>query len=109
MEVIILTKIGMPTTKTIVQDQMDNDEELIRQLDWADKLQGNATIQLASYHQMTIAQYNKRAWTQFFRLGSLVLRRVFKNTADVGIEKLQYNWEGPYIVTKVEYLGAYHL
>nr|CAN80429.1 hypothetical protein VITISV_013811 [Vitis vinifera] len=91
MEVIILTKIGMPTTKTIVQDQMDNDEELIRQLDWADKLRGNATIQLASYHQMTIAQ------------------RVFENIADVGIEKLQYNWEGPYIVTKVEYLGAYHL
>ena len=109
MEVIILTKIGMPTTKTIVQDQMDNDEELIRQLDWADKLREDAAIRIASYHQRAIAQYNKRARPRFFRPGSLVLRKVFKNTTDVGIEKLQYNCEGSYIVTKVEYLGAYHL
>ena len=37
MEVIIPTEIGMPTTKTTVQDQRDNDEELIRQLDWNDE------------------------------------------------------------------------
>ena len=35
MEAIIPTKIGMPTTKTVLQDQKDNDEELIRQrLSW---------------------------------------------------------------------------
>ena len=38
MEAIIPTEIGMPTAKTTVQDQMDNDEELIRHRDWADEL-----------------------------------------------------------------------
>ena len=61
MEAIIPTEIGMPTAKTVVQDQRDNDEELIRQLDWADEKQGDATIQIASYHQRAIAQYNKKA------------------------------------------------
>ena len=37
MKAIIPTKIDMPTIKTTVQDQRDNDEKLIRQLDWADK------------------------------------------------------------------------
>ncbi|RVW15713.1 hypothetical protein CK203_075385 [Vitis vinifera] len=50
MEAIIPTKIGMPTTKIAVQDQMDNDEELIRQLDWADEMRGDETIWIASYH-----------------------------------------------------------
>ncbi|RVW18034.1 hypothetical protein CK203_114908 [Vitis vinifera] len=37
MKVIISTEIGMPTVKIAMQDQMDNDEEIIKQLDWADK------------------------------------------------------------------------
>ena len=61
MEVIIPTKIEMPIAKTARQDQMDNDEELRRQLDWVDELQEDVTIQIASYHQRTIPQYNKRA------------------------------------------------
>ncbi|RVW98947.1 hypothetical protein CK203_033742 [Vitis vinifera] len=55
MEAIIQTKIGMPTAKIAMQGQRDNDEELIRQLDWADKLGGNATIWIASYYQRAIS------------------------------------------------------
>ena len=84
MEAIIPTTIGMPIAKTVVQDQKDNNEELIRQLDWTDKKRGNAAIQISSYHQMAIAQYNKMAQPRFFRPRSLVLRRVFENTAKVG-------------------------
>ena len=109
MEAIIPTEIGMPTAKTVVQDQRDNDEELIRQLDWADEKQGDATIQIASYHQRAIAQYNKKAWPQFFQPGSLVFERVFENITEVGAKKLQANWEGPYVVIKVGKSRAYHL
>lgn len=38
MEAIILTKIGMLISKIVMQDQRDNDEELIKKLDWADKM-----------------------------------------------------------------------
>ena len=109
MEVIIPIEIGMPIAKTVVQDQKDNDEELIRQLDWVDKLQGEAAIWIASYHQRVITQYNKRTRPRFFRPGSLVFRRFFENTVEVGARKLQSNWEGPYVVTKEGDLRAYHL
>ncbi|KAL6348717.1 hypothetical protein AAG906_019452 [Vitis piasezkii] len=38
MEAIILTEIGMLIAKIVMQDKRDNDEELIKQLDWADKI-----------------------------------------------------------------------
>ena len=50
MEVIIQIEIGMPTIKTIVQGQRDNDEELVRHLDWVDEIWRNTTIWMASYH-----------------------------------------------------------
>nr|CAN68292.1 hypothetical protein VITISV_044076 [Vitis vinifera] len=109
MEVIIPIEIGMPIAKTVVQDQKDNDEELIRQLDCVDKLQGKAAIWIASYHQRAITQYNKRTRPRFFRPGSLVFRRFFENTVEVGARKLQSNWEWPYVVTKGGDLKAYHL
>ena len=60
MEAIISIKIGMPTAKIVVQYQMNNDEELIKQLDWADELRGDVTIRITSYHRRTIVHYNKR-------------------------------------------------
>ena len=109
MEAIILTKIGMPTAKIAVQDQMDNNEELIRQLDWADEMRGDETIWITSYHQRTITQYKKGAEPWFFRLEYLVLKRIFENIVEVGSEKVQANWEGLYVVTKAGYSWAYHL
>ena len=109
METVILIEIGMPTARTVVKDQMDNDEELIRQLDWADEIQENAAIQMTSYHQKAIAHYNKKARPWFFRTGTLAFRRVFENTVEVETRKLQANWEGSYVVTKTGDLGTYHL
>ena len=63
---------------------------------------------MVSYHQKTITHYNKKTRPWFFWLGTLVLRRIFENTAEIGAEKLQANWEGPYVVTKARDLGVYH-
>ena len=60
IKAIISIKIGMSTAKIVVQYQMNNDEELIKQLDWADELRGDVTIRITSYHQRAIAHYNKR-------------------------------------------------
>ena len=78
-------------------------------MDWIDEIRGNATIRMASYCQRAIAHYNKKSWPLIFHIGTLVLRRVFENTAEVRAEKIQANWEGPYIVTKVGVSRAYHL
>ena len=63
---------------------------------------------MVSYHQRAITHYNKKVWPRFFRIGTLVLRRVFKNITELGTEKLQANWEKPYVVTKVGDSGVYH-
>ena len=99
----------MPITKTVVQDQRDNDKELIRQLDWANEMQGDVAIRMAFYHQRAITQYNKKARPRFLWLGTLFLRRIFENIAKIGVGKLKANWEEPYVVTKVGDPGAYHL
>ena len=91
MRVIIPTEISMPIVKILMQDQRDNDEELIRQMDWADEMQRDAVIQMASYYQRTIVQYNKKAWPQIFWTGTLVLRRIFENITKVGARKHQAN------------------
>ena len=55
MEFIIPIEIGMPTTKTVMQDQMDKDEKLKRQLDWANEKREVVAIWIASYYQRAIA------------------------------------------------------
>ena len=64
---------------------------------------------MTSYQQRAAAYYNRKAWPRAFKVGTLVLRKVFENTAEKGVEKLQANWERPYIVSKVGETGAYHL
>ena len=91
MKVIIPTEISMPTAKTVVQDQRDNDEELIRQLDSANEMWGDSAIWMASYHKRAISQYNKKAWPQLFRPGTLVLKKIFENTTEIDAKKLQAN------------------
>ena len=44
IEAIIPTEIGMPTAKTTVQGQRDENQELKIHLDQANKLRGNAAI-----------------------------------------------------------------
>lgn len=64
---------------------------------------------MASYQQRVIAYYNRKARPRTFKARILVLKRVFENTAKKGVGKLQTNWEGPYIVSKVRDSRVYHL
>lgn len=64
---------------------------------------------MASYQQRAIAHYNRKAQPCAFKIGTLVLKKLFKNTVEKGVGKLQANWEEPYIVSKVGDSGAYHL
>ena len=41
MDAVIPTEIGMPTTRTTIQGQRDEKQELERQLDWVDEVIGN--------------------------------------------------------------------
>ncbi|RVW12229.1 hypothetical protein CK203_084299 [Vitis vinifera] len=77
-------KIGLPMTRTVVQGHRDEDQELGKNLDWADEVRESASIQMAAYQQRAAAHYNRKARPQVFKIGTLVLKRVFKNTAEMG-------------------------
>ncbi|RVW24154.1 hypothetical protein CK203_087035 [Vitis vinifera] len=101
------------TTTTTIQTeagrQDDANAKLGRNLDWADEVRETASIRMADYQQRAAAHYNRKARPRNFKSGTLVIRKVFENTVEIGAGKFQANWEGPYIVSKTSESGAYHL
>ena len=100
MEDVIPTKIGLPTVHT-ASPEPANAESMIRELDTSDKLREASAIRVASYQRRLANSFNKRVKPRVFRQGDLVLRKVFKNTADPTVGKFQPNWEGPYVVRRL--------
>nr|CAN83045.1 hypothetical protein VITISV_015525 [Vitis vinifera] len=109
MDAVIPTEIGLPTIRTDAAKQSDANMELGRNLDWTDEMRESAAIRMADYQQKASAHYNCKVRPRSFKNGTLVLRKVFENTTEVGAGKFQANWEGPYIVSKASNNGAYHL
>lgn len=91
MDIVIPIEIGMPMARTAVQDKRNEDLELAKHLDWVDEIRGNASIRMATYQQRATAYYNGKVRPRAFKVGTLVLRKVFENTAEKGFEKLQEN------------------
>ena len=81
MEAIIPMEIGMPTLRTNVPEQLST-KSIVKDLDMADELSETTTIRIASYHRRLENLYNRRVKPQVFQPGDLVLRKVFKNTAN---------------------------
>ena len=106
MEAVIHTEIGLPTVRTTASESA-NEESIVRELDTSDELREAAAIRLASYQHRLANSYNKRVRRRVFQPGDLVLRKVFENTADPRAGKFQPNWEGPYIVRRLEEPGSY--
>ena len=109
MDAVIPTEIGLPTIRTDAGKQSDANMELGRNLDWTDEVRESVAIRMTDYQQRASAHYNRKVKPRSFKNGTLVLRKVFENTTEVGAGKFQANWEGPYIVSKVSDNGAYHL
>ncbi|RVW30441.1 hypothetical protein CK203_090815 [Vitis vinifera] len=84
MDAVIPTEIGLPTIRTDAAKQKDANTELGRNLDWADEVRESASIRMADYQQRASAHYNRKVRPRNFKNGTLVLRKVFENTAEVG-------------------------
>ena len=108
MEVIIPTKIGIPTLRTNVPEQLST-KSIVKDLDMEDELCEIAAIRIVSYHRILANLYNRRVKPRVFQPGNLVIRKVFENIVDPTTVKFKLNWEGPYIVTRVGESGSYAL
>ena len=90
-DAVIPIEVGMPTARTAVQGQRNEYDELARHLDWADEAREAASIRMATYQQKVAAYYNRRVRPWIFKEGSLVLRKIFENTAEKRAGKFQAN------------------
>ena len=108
MEAIIPIEIRMPTLRTKVPRTV-NVEAISKDLDMADELWEAFAICIASYQQRMENLYNKHIKSRAFRVGDLVLRKVFENKTDSTAGKFQPNWEGPYVIVRVRPAGLYTL
>nr|CAN74249.1 hypothetical protein VITISV_035574 [Vitis vinifera] len=82
MDVVILIEIGLPTIRTEAGSQDDANAELGRNLDWTDEVRETASIRMVDYQQRAAAHYNRKVRPRSFKSGTLVLRKIFENTAE---------------------------
>ncbi|RVW31041.1 hypothetical protein CK203_093524 [Vitis vinifera] len=82
MDAVIPTEIGLPTIRTDAAKQSDANTELGRNLDWTDEVRESAPSgwQIST---KASAHYNRKVRPRSFKNGTLVLRKVFENTAEV--------------------------
>ena len=90
MEVIIPIEIRMPTLRIKVPGTA-NAEAISKDLDMENELREAATIRVASYQQRMANLYNKHVKPRAFRVGDLILRKVFENMVDPTTSKFQPN------------------
>ena len=90
MEVVIPTEIDLPTILTAMPES-ENAESVARELDASVELREAATIRVVSYQRRLANSYNKRVKPRVFQPGDLVLRKVFENTEDPTVGKVQPN------------------
>ena len=108
IDVIIPTEIGMPTIRTKIPEEA-NTEAVVKDLDTDDELREVAAIHIASYQQRLASLHNRHVKPRTFKVGDLVIRRVFENTANPAYGEFQPNWEGPYMMVRVGTAGSYAL
>ena len=107
-EVTILLEVGLSIIQTEAYDTSHNKEVLARDLDFIDERRENALIWMADYQQVA-KTYNQKVQRKHFSVRDLILRKVFKNTKKQAYEKLNLDWEGPYMIVKLVGKGAYYL
>ncbi|GJX43818.1 hypothetical protein Tco_0260494 [Tanacetum coccineum] len=107
-EAVIPAEIGMPTYRTLLFNEAQNEEEMRLNLDLTQERRESAAIREAKYKRKVEQYYNKRVRPVSFRVGDFLYQ---KNAAS-RVEnqgKLGPNWEGPYKVTEAYDNGSYKL
>ena len=107
-EVVIPLETGFPTLRTSAFTSDGNDELLKKSLDLIEERRENAMVQLAYYQHKFKQGYDMNMKLRSLAPGDLVLRKVLGNTKNPTWGKLGPNWEGPYHITSVAEIGAYH-
>ncbi|GJV43181.1 reverse transcriptase domain-containing protein [Tanacetum coccineum] len=107
-EAVIPAEIGMPTHRTMMIREDENEDELRLNMDLLQERREAAAIREAKYKTKMEQYYNQKVRPTSFKPDEYVFRRNEANRVeDQG--KLGPKWEGPYRVTEAYQNGSYKL
>lgn len=109
MEAVIPFEVGLPTLRSELFHQDENNVNLARELNLAEERRETAAIRLASYQQQLARGYNQRVRERRFAVGELVLKKVLTADKNPSEGKLGPNWQGPFKIISVAGRSAYRL
>ncbi|XP_070013747.1 uncharacterized protein [Nicotiana sylvestris] len=102
-------EIGEPSMRYTHTNEATNKEELRVNLDLIEERREATLIQMAAQKQMIEIYYNMKANLRYFKIGEVVLKKVFRSTKATNAGKLSPNWERPYRVRGIAGKEAYEL
>ena len=103
MEVAILRKRLSP------EHEKDNTQRMLDKLDLIDERRNLALVRIQNYQNATARYYNSHVRQRCFHEGDRVLLKVFQNTDEPKVVKMEANWKGPYLISRIVRLGVYEL
>ncbi|GKE53302.1 hypothetical protein Tco_1488458 [Tanacetum coccineum] len=107
-EAVIPAEIGMPTHRTMMIREDENEDELRLNIDLLHERRETTTIREAKYKTKMEQYYNQKLRLMLFKPNEYVFRRnEASKVEDQG--KLGPKWEGPYRVTEAYQNGSYKL
>ena len=109
VEALIPLETRFLTLRTSSFTPSNNDELLRKSLDLIEERRENVMVQLAYYQHKLKQEYDANMKLRPLAPGDLVLRKVLGIAKNPVWGKLGPNWEGPYRITSMDGIGAYHL
>ena len=93
-----------PRVEAYQEGEADEARQL--ELDSVEEVRSNALTQSVRYLQGVRRYHDRNVQQRSFNIGDQVLRRIQDET---GLHKLNFRWEGPFIVSKVTRPGSYRI
>ncbi|GJW09112.1 reverse transcriptase domain-containing protein [Tanacetum coccineum] len=108
-EAVITAEIGMPTHRTMmIKEGDENEEEMRLNLNLLTERREAGAIREARYKMKMEQYYNKRVRPMSFKMDEYVYRKNEASRVE-NLGKLGPKWEGPYLIVEAYHNGSYKL
>ena len=101
-EVVDLVKIELKSPRIELADVEHNEEALHLNLDLIEEKCEQVLKRMEDYHRKTTRYYDQRVRPRSYKPGDLVLKKLLPARKDPSHRKLGPNWEGPYVISRID-------
>ena len=108
-EAVALVEVRLKSLRVEFANAEHNEESLRLNLDLLEEKREQALKRVEDYKRKTTRYYDQKVRPNSFKPGGLVLKNLLPARKDMTHGKLEPNWEGPYIVSRVIQPGNYEL